>query len=101
MHYAHPLITAAAWRLSREHDRPRMLDLIITANEMHQNFYEDRYGADELTRGLEQTEEFLGVLEEVKTESPRPFVPAGRRDRQRIGMLDGTLDLRGNPITRQ
>ena len=97
MHYAHPLISAAAWRLSREHNRPRILDLIITANEMHQNFYEDRYGEDELTRGLEQTEEFLGILEEVKVEVPQPFVPTNRLDRQRIGMLDGALDLRAIP----
>ncbi len=97
MHYAHPLITAAAWRLSREHNRPRMLDFIITANEMHQNFHEDRYGEDEVARGVEQTEEFLGILEEVKTELPRPFVPVQQRDRQRIGMLDGVLDLRGRP----
>ena len=37
-------------------------------------------------------------LEQVKTETPRPFRPGSRRDRQSLGMLDGVLDLRGRPI---
>ncbi len=37
-------------------------------------------------------------LEQVKTETPRPFTPGNRRDRQSLGMLDGILDLRGRPV---
>ncbi len=99
-HYAHTLIAAAAWRIAREYNQPRIMDLMKIANDLHQNFYEDRYGEEEVTRGLAQMEEFLAVLERVKTEVPQPFAPAGRRDRQRIGMLDGALDLRGRPIDR-
>ena len=37
-------------------------------------------------------------LEQVKTATPRPFTPGNRRDRQRLGMLDGILNLRGRPV---
>ena len=38
------------------------------------------------------------LLAAVKTETPRPFTPGNRRDRQSLGMLDGILDLRGRPV---
>lgn len=97
-HYAHVLITAAAWRISREHRRPRVLELMPVANNLHQNYYEYYLGPDEVTVGIAQVAELLAILEAVKAESPQPFTPGNRRDRQRIGMLDGVLDLRGRPI---
>ena len=97
-HYAHTLIRAAAWRISREHRRPQIMGMIARANDLHQNYYEYYLGSDEVTEGIEQVEELLSILEAVKTETPRPFTPGNRRDRQSIGMLDGVLDLRGRPI---
>ena len=97
-HYAHILIAAAAWRISREYNRPRIRTFFKSANDLHQNFYEYRYGEEEVAEGITEVEELLAILEAVKTETPAHFVPAGRRDQQRIGMLDGLLDLRGRPI---
>ena len=97
-HYAHTLIAAALWRISREHNRPRLLGMMAWASGLHQNYYEYRYGEEVVAEGIEQVAELLEVLEQVKTEPPIPFVPTGRRDRQSLGMLDGVLDLRGRPI---
>ena len=97
-HYAHTLIAAALWRISREHNRPRLLGMMAWASGLHQNYYEYRYGEEVVAEGIEQVAELLDILEQVKTETPTPFVPNGRRDRQNIGMLDGILDLRGRPI---
>ena len=97
-HYAHTLIAAALWRISREHNRPRLLGMMAWASGLHQNYYEYRYGEEVVAAGIEQVAELLSILETVKTETPTPFVPNGRRDRQSLGMLDGILDLRGRPI---
>ena len=97
-HYAHTLIAAALWRISREHNRPRVRILFRSASDLHQNYYEYRYGEEMVAEGIEQVAELLDILEQVKTETPTPFVPAGRRDRQSLGMLDGILDLRGRPV---
>ena len=97
-HYAHTLIAAALWRISREHNRPRLLGMMAWASGLHQNYYEYRYGEEVVAEGIAQVAELLSILEQVKTETPMPFVPTGRRDRQNIGMLDGILDLRGRPI---
>ena len=97
-HYAHTLIRAAAWRISEEHNRPRLLGMMAWASGLHQNYYEYRYGEEVVAAGIEQVAELLSILEQVKTETPTPFVPTGRRDRQSLGMLDGILDLRGRPV---
>ena len=97
-HYAHSLIRAAAWRISEEHNRPRVLELMPVANDLHQNYYEYYLSEEEVTLGVTRVEELLSILEAVKTETPRPFTPGNRRDRRSIGMLDGVLDLRGRPI---
>ena len=97
-HYAHTLIRAALWRISREHHRPRARILFKSANDLHQNYYEYRLGEEEVAEGIAEVTELLAILEQVKTETPQPFVPTGRHDRQNIGMLDGILDLRGRPI---
>ena len=97
-HYAHTLIAAALWRISREHNRPRLLGMMAWASGLHQNYYEYRYGEEVVAEGIEQVAELLDILEQVKTETPTPFVPTGRRDRQHLGMLDGILDLRGRPV---
>ena len=97
-HYAHTLIGAALWRISREHNRPRVRILFRSASDLHQNYYEYRYGEEMVAEGIEQVAELLAILDQVKNETPTPFVPNGRRDRQSIGMLDGILDLRGRPI---
>ena len=97
-HYAHTLIAAALWRISREHNRPRLLGMMAWASGLHQNYYEYRYGEEVVAAGIEQVAELLDILEQVKTETPTPFVPTGRRDRQHLGMLDGILDLRGRPV---
>ena len=97
-HNAHTLINAAIWRISREYRRPRVLELMAWANNLHQNYYEYYLGPDEVTLGITRVEELLDILEAVKSETPRPFTPGNRRDRQRIGMLDGVLDLRGRPL---
>ena len=97
-HYAHTLIRAALWRISREHHRPRARILFKSANDLHQNYYEYRLGEEEVAEGIAEVTELLAILEQVKSETPQPFVPTGRRDRQSLGMLDGILDLRGRPI---
>ena len=97
-HYAHTLIRAALWRISREHHRPRARILFKSANDLHQNYYEYRLGEEEVAEGIAEVTELLDILEQVKNETPTPFVPTGRRDRQHLGMLDGVLDLRGRPI---
>ena len=97
-HYAHTLISAAVWRISREHHRPQIMGMMVCAYDMQRNSYEDHYGEEEVAEGIEQVSELLKVLEQVKTETPRPFTPGNRRDRRSIGMLDGILDLRGRPI---
>ena len=98
-HYAHLLLNAAAWRISEEYNRPRVLDAMAWANNLHQNYYEYYLGPVEVEKGIETVAELLAILEAVKAETPQPFTPGNRRDRQRIGMLDGVLDLRGRPIT--
>ena len=97
-HNAHTLINSAVWRISREYRRPRLLELMPVASNLHQNYYEYFLGEEEVTLGIRQVEELLSILAQVKTETPRPFRPGSRRDRQRIGMLDGILDLRGRPV---
>ena len=97
-HNAHTLINSAVWRISREYRRPRLLELMAWANTLHQNYYEYYLGEEEVTMGIARVEELLSILEQVKPETPRPFRPGSRRDRQRIGMLDGILDLRGRPV---
>ena len=97
-HYAHTLIRAAAWRISREYRRPQIMGMIARANDLHQNYYEYYLAEEEVAEGIEQVSELLKVLDQVKNETPTPFVPAGRRDRQHLGMLDGILDLRGRPV---
>ena len=97
-HNAHTLIRAALWRISREHHRPRARILFKSANDLHQNYYEYRLGEEEVAEGIDEVTELLSILEQVKNETPTPFVPNGRRDRQSIGMLDGILDLQGRPI---
>ena len=97
-HYAHSLIHYAAWRIAREYHRPRLRALIKVANGLHHNFYEYLYDEDDVAEDIAQVEELLNILETVKTENPTPFVPTRSFDRQRMGMLDGVLDLRGRPI---
>ena len=97
-HYAHTLIRAAAWRISREHHRPQIMGMIARANDLHQNYYEYYLAEEEVAEGIAQVAELLAILEQVKTETPQPFVPTGRRDRQSLGMLDGILDLRGRTV---
>ena len=97
-HNAHTLIRAAAWRISREYRRPQIMGMIARANDLHQNYYEYYLAEEEVTEGIAQVAELLSILEQVKTDTPRPFRPGSRRDRQRIGMLDGILDLRGRPV---
>ena len=97
-HYAHTLIRAAAWRISREHHRPQIRGMIARANDLHQNYYEYYLAEEEVAEGIAQVAELLSILEQVKTETPRPFTPGNRRDRQSLGMLDGILDLRGRPV---
>ena len=97
-HYAHTLIRAAAWRISREYRRPQIMGMIARANDLHQNYYEYYLAEEEVAEGIDEVTELLAILEQVKTETPQPFVPTGRRDRQNIGMLDGILDLRGRPV---
>ena len=97
-HYAHTLIRAAAWRISREYRRPQIMGMMVCAYDMQRNSYEDHYGEEEVAEGIAQVAELLKVLDQVKNETPTPFVPSGRRDRQSLGMLDGILDLRGRPI---
>ena len=97
-HYAHTLIRAAAWRIAREYRRPQIMGMMVAASDLYQNHYEYYLGEEEVTLGITRVEELLSILEAVKTETPRPFTPGNRRDRRRIGMLDGVLDLRGRPI---
>ena len=97
-HNAHTLISAAVWRISREHHRPRIRTLFRSAGDLHQNYYEYRLGPREVALGIAQVEELLSILEAVKTETPTPVIPTNAFDRRRIGMLDGVLDLRGRPI---
>ena len=97
-HYAHTLIRAAAWRISEEHNRPRILGMMAWAGDLHQNYYEYRLGPREVALGIARVEELLSILEVVKTETPTPVIPTNAFDRRRIGMLDGVLDLRGRPI---
>ena len=97
-HNAHTLIRAAAWRISREYRRPQIMGMISRVNDLHQNYYEYYLAEEEVAEGIAQVVELLSILEAVKTETPRPFTPGNRRDRQRIGMLDGVLDLRGRPL---
>ena len=97
-HYAHTLIRAAAWRIAREYRRPQIMGMMVAASDLYQNHYEYYLGEEEVAEGIAQVAELLAILEQVKTETPMPFTPAGRRDRQRIGMLDGVLDLRGRPV---
>ena len=97
-HYAHTLIRAAAWRISREYRRPQIMGMIARANDLHQNYYEYYLAEEEVAEGIAQVAELLSILEQVKTETPRPFTPGNRRDRQHLGMLDGILDLRGRPV---
>ena len=97
-HYAHTLIRAAAWRISREYRRPQIRGMISRANDLHQNYYEYYLAEEEVAEGIAQVAELLSILEQVKTETPRPFTPGNRRDRQSLGMLDGILDLRGRPV---
>ena len=97
-HYAHTLIRAAAWRISEEYNRHRILGMMAWAGDLHQNYYEYRLGPREVTLGIAQVEELLSILEAVKTETPTPVIPTNAFDRRRIGMLDGVLDLRGRPI---
>ena len=97
-HYAHTLIRAAAWRISEEYNRSRILGIMAWAGDLHQNYYEYRLGPREVALGIAQVEELLDILEAVKTETPTPVIPTNAFDRRRIGMLDGILDLRGRPI---
>ena len=97
-HYAHTLIRAAAWRISEEYNRSRILGMMAWAGDLHQNYYEYRLGPREVALGIAQVEELLDILEAVKTETPTPVIPTNAFDRRRIGMLDGVLDLRGRPI---
>ena len=97
-HYAHTLIAAALWRISREHNRPRLLGLMAWAGGLHQNYYEYRLGPREVALGIARVEELLSILEAVKTEIPTPVIPTNAFDRRRLGMLDGILDLRGRPV---
>ena len=97
-HYAHTLIRAAAWRIAQEYRRPQIMGMMVAASDLYQNHYEYYLAEEKVAEGIAQVAELLAILEQVKTETPTPFVPAGRRDRQSIGMLDGVLDLRGRPI---
>ena len=97
-HYAHTLIRAAAWRISREYRRPQIMGMIARANDLHQNYYEYYLAEEEVAEGIAQVAELLSIIDQVKTETPRPFTPGNRRDRQSLGMLDGILDLRGRPV---
>ena len=97
-HYAHTLIRAAAWRISEEHNRPRVLELMAWAGDLHQNYYEYRLGPREVALGIARAEELLDILESVKNETPTPIIPTNAFDRRRLGMLDGILDLRGRPV---
>ena len=97
-HYAHTLIRAAAWRISREYRRLQIMGMIARANDLHQNYYEYYLAEEEVAEGIAQVVELLSILEQVKTETPQPFRPGNRRARQSLGMLDGILDLRGRPV---
>ena len=97
-HYAHTLISTAAWRISEEYNRPRVLELMPWAGDLHQNYYEYRLGPREVALGIARVEELLSILDAVKIEIPTPVIPTNAFDRRRLGMLDGILDLRGRPI---
>ena len=96
-HKHHALIIAAAWRIAREHNRPAIQGMMDAASLMHQNFYENLRDEEYIAEKLGQVEESLSAVEEVKNEVPQSIEPATRRQRELIGMLDGVLDLRGQP----
>ncbi len=60
------------------------------AQSMHTNFYENIRGADEILQAIDDIEQFVRQLEDVRSSPPRPFTIEDSDDRARIRTLTGT-----------
>ena len=59
------------------------------ANEQHQNFYENSLFDDDILRDIEISKVFLGVVERLLIESPKPYTVSRSQDARRIAQLTG------------
>ena len=89
-HYHHAHLFAAAAHFAKEFDRPDFHRWMSVAQSMHTNFYDNIRGADEIAQAIDDIEQFVRQLEDVRSSPPRPFTIEDSDDRARIRTLTGT-----------
>ena len=60
-----------------------------SANEQHQNFYDNILLGDDILRDIELAEVFVQVVAQLMNEPPKPFTAARPLDQHRIAQLTG------------
>lgn len=88
-HTKHRDIHSIAIQIGNEFGRPDFEAKIRIANSFHENFYENVEEEDSIRRAIDEAENFIADLEEVRAAGPRPFTIANESDRNRVGQLLG------------
>ena len=82
-HNGHGLLVDIAKQVSDEQARSDIVTLFAFGQLLHVNFYEDSLPSDVIEEYLDQIKALLPELERIRTESPPPFTPETRDQRNR------------------
>ena len=86
-HKSHPLLADIAVQTYMEFGRPRLIDLFRLLEGAHFNYYEHKFEHDDVRRFLEQSQELIGLMDEIRNSAPRRFTPANREQEGRLQRL--------------
>ena len=86
-HKSHHLLSDIAMQLRLELGRPELSEQFDGLEAAHNNYYEHRWGADQVEDRLNTARRFVRQLEEIR-QLPRPrFTPATRTQERRMEQL--------------
>ena len=88
-HSQHQNIQRIAIQLGNEFGRSDFETRVRLANAFHVNFYENAEEADSIVKAINEMEEFVADLEEVRFSDPRPFTVRNQSDKNRLQHLLG------------
>ena len=83
-HKSHPLLGDIAMQLRLEFGSIRLYHLFSSLESTHNNFYEHRWGEDQVEEHLNWVGEFVQQLDEIRQLPPQRFTPATRTQERRL-----------------
>ena len=83
-HKSHPLLGDIAMQLRLEFGSIRLYHLFSSLESTHNNYYEHRWGEDQVEEHLNWVGEFVQQLNEIRQLPPRRFTPTTRTQERRL-----------------